>query len=330
MRTWLAFALWLVPVAAPAQGVANHTHVLIITGLSADPRFAKSFGAAATMIYDSARSAWHVPDSSLIWLAEDSLQDVRRIKGKSTKENVQRAFLALGMRAAPGDVFLVFLLGHGSGEHQESAVNLPGPDPLARDYAEWVQPFARATVVFVNASTGSGDFIEALSAPNRIVITATKTALERNESIFAGIFARGLTSPEADADKDGRVSVLEAYQFARQEVAKTYTSTNRMQTEHSLLDDNGDGKGTADPGQLTGGDGALARRVAFGGTSTSADPRVIALVAQQRTLEASVDSLRRVKATMDSVAYEKELERLLLLIAKNSQAIKDLERGGKP
>ena len=92
-------------------------------------------------------------------------------------------------------------------------------------------------MVFVNAATGSGDFVPVLSGPGRVVVTATRSAVEKNESVFAGLFAQALASDLADADKDGRVSVLEAFRFTTREVAKVYESSGRMQTEHAQLSD---------------------------------------------------------------------------------------------
>ena len=290
------------------------THVLLITGLSAEPRFARTFASAAGSIYDAARTQWHVADSNLVYLAEDPAADPGRIRGRSTRQAVEQAFGVLARRVRPGDVVLVFLLGHGSGELGASAVNLPGPDPTATDYARWLAPLDRATVVFVNASSASGDFARILAAPNRVIVTATKSAMERNESVFATWFAKGLTGTEADADKDGRVSIIEAFNYARDQVARAYESTNRLQTEHPVLAD-------------TSG---LALRVAFGGDAASADPRVAALVGERRVLEAQVDSLRRVKSGMDSVAYQHALEQLLLQIAAKTQAIKALQQGAHP
>lgn len=301
------------PAPARAQG-GGATRVLLITGLSVEPHFAKLFATAADEIFDAAHGPWHVADSDLVYLSEDPAVDTARMTRKSTRENIAAAFAALARRVRPGDVVLVFIVGHGSGEMAASAVNVPGPDPTAADYARWLAPLDRATVIFVNAATGSGDFAQVLAGPNRVIVTATKTALERNESIFAGYFATGLTGTDADADKDGRVSVAEAFTWARAQVAKAYESTSRLLTEHAVLADSS----------------GIASRIAFGGEAASTDPRVSALVGERRVLEASVDSLRRVKATMDSTAYAAELERLLLEIARRTQAIKALQGGGTP
>ena len=290
------------------------THVLLITGLSGEPRFATMFAAAAGAIYDAAHTQWHVADSNLVYLSEDPAIDAKRMTGNATKETITQAFSVLARRVQPGDVVLIFLVGHGSGEMEASVVNVAGPRPTAADYVNWLAPLSRASVVFVNAATGSGDFAKLLAGPNRVIVTATKTGIERNESIFAGYFAAGLTGTDADADKDGRVSVVEAFNYARTQVAKAYEATNRMLTEHAVLADSS----------------GLAARIAFGGDATSGDPRIAALVGERRVLEASVDSLLQIKAAMDSTAYSRALERLLLEIARKTQAIKALQPGGTP
>ena len=298
-------------VAASAARVeAQRMHVLVVSGLSGDPAFKKSFEQIVGTVTQAARVKWGVTDSSMIVLMEDSLPNALS-NGRSTRLAVGNAFTTLSTRMKPGDVFLVLLLGHGSGEGAGSKVNLPGPDATAAEYATWVSGFAKQSVVFVNAATGSGDFLSTMAAPGRVVITATRSAVERNESIFAGLFAKALASEEADDDKDGRVSVLEAFRYAQREVAKVYDSSGRMQTEHAQLSDS-----------------TRATTLSFGKTLVSADPRVAALIAERQALESGVAALRAKKPTMDEAAYEKALERLLVAIAEKTHAIR--AAGGKP
>lgn len=318
----------LLAFGAPGQSGAGATHVLLVTGLSGEPRFASAFHAAAASMYDAAKARWVGSDSNLVFLAEDPAKDPARINGRATKESIGAAILKLGSRSAAGDVVLIVLIGHGSGQGADSRLNLPGPDATAADFATWLSPLAGRTVVLVNASSGSGDFVPLLSGKDRIVVTATKSAMERNEITFFEHFAKAITTEAGDADRDGRVTVLEAFAFARREVAKGYQAKNLLATEHAILDDDGDGKGSAEPGG-TAGDGALARTVAFGVAPLPSDPRVAALVAERRGLEAQVDALRRRKGAMDSTAYELELERLLLEIATRSAAIRAVT-GQKP
>ncbi|HTL04185.1 MAG TPA: hypothetical protein VL241_00440 [Gemmatimonadales bacterium] len=308
LRLGLAATLGLGGAPAGAGQAGGATRVLLVTGLSGEPRFATGFHAAASALYDAAQARWGVPDSSLIYLAEDPAQDPKRIRGRATRDNLAAAFQSLARAAAPGDVVLVVLIGHGSGEGAASRLSLPGPDPTAADFTGWLGLLRRATVVLVNAASGSGDFVGALADSGRVIVTATKTAFERNETTFAEPFARGLVSGAADADKDGRVTVLEAFQFARQEVARSYEARNVLLTEHAQLSDS-----------------ALARSVAFGTQALPADPAIAALYAERRALEAQVAALRRRKGTLDSLAYERELERLLLDLAGKTAAIRAAE-----
>lgn len=287
-----------------AQAGAQRTHVLVVAGLSGDPAFKKRFADAAAATRTAATQRWGVSDSSLIVLTEDSLV-LGRPARRSTRENIGAAFLALSRQVQPGDVLLVLLFGHGSGEGANSKVNLPGPDASASEYASWLAPFRTQQVVFVNAATGSGDFVPVLSAPGRVVITATRSAVEKNESEFLQHFTRALGGDDADADKDGRLSVLEAFRFARTEVEKSYERTNRLLTEHAVLSDS-----------------AVASRITFGKRAVATDPRVAALIAERQALESQVAALRAKKSAMDATAYENELERLLLAIADKTQAIK--------
>jgi hypothetical protein len=288
--------------ALATRGSAQQTHVLIITGLGGEAQYSTSFQKSGHAVYEAAKK-WNVPDASLIYLSADST--THGVTGKATRTEVENAFTALAKRAAVGDVVLVYLVGHGSGEGPKSAVNISGPDPTAIDYKMWTGLFPKQTVVFVNASSASGDFVEQLKQSGRVIVTATKTAMERNESVFAAQFSRALSTEEADSDKDGRISVLEAFEFTKKEVARFYETEKKLQTEHALLSDS-----------------ILAKTVAFGIQSTSADPKVAALVAERRTLEDSLAALRTRKDQMSAADYEKELERLLLAIAEKTQAIR--------
>lgn len=329
MKARLFVALAISCVGAPLAAQLP-THVLVVTGLPGEPQYAATFNTAGDGIVEAARTRWGVKDSSLIYLADDPARDPSHIRGRSTRESIAGAFAALAKRAAPGDAVLIVLIGHGSGDGPESRLNVSGPDPVARDYAAWLGALAKQQVVVVVAASGSGDFLAALSGPNRVVITATKAASERNESQFAELFARGLATDEADLDKDGRISALEAYGYARAAVRKRYEEKKTLLTEHAQLDDDGDGKGSDDPSAAGATDGLLARRISFGRASAASDPRVAALLVERQELEGQVTALRQRKATSDSTTYAAELERLLLLIAEKTQAIRALQPAAKP
>ncbi len=313
MRRAVALLAWCC-LAAPLSAQGGATHVVLVTGLSGEPAYATTFQAAADQLFDVAHTQWRVADSSLWLLSENPGHDSTRARGRSTRDGIATAIAELSRRVKPGDVVLLVLIGHGSGEGPDSRVDLPGPDATARDYALWLAPFTQQAVVVVVAASASGDFATVLAAPRRVVITATKAATERNESLFAQQFARGIGSGEADADKDGRITAFEAFDFARTSVRAAYDATKRLLTEHA---------------QLTG-DEQLARQVGFGPPRGSSDPRIAALLAERVRLEAAVAELRGRKTTTDSLAYARELEQLLVQLAEKTRAIRLLEQGGAP
>jgi hypothetical protein len=322
------------PLSAQATPPAlPRTHLLIVTGVSGEPRFATDFHQHATALRTAATQKFGVPDSLIIYLGEDPARDPKSIRDKSTRENVASAVESVRRRTRPGDIVFIVLIGHGASVDNVGRFSLPGPDLSSADFAKLLDPFAEQTIVFVNASSASGDFVKPLSGKKRIIVTATKSGAERNESVFAKHFVAAFTGDGSDADKDGRVSVLEAFVYARREVEREYSDDNKLLTEHAVLDDDGDGVGRSDP-SAAAADGARARTVFLGlGAKAAAvaasDPRAATLLAEKSRLDARLDSLRARKPNMAEAEYQRELEAILLLIAENDRAIKALE-GRKP
>lgn len=315
-------------LAAGSPAAGQGLELLVVTGLSGEAAFAKRFNESAGQLVDAALTRWGLPRAAVTWLAEDPAAAPGRISGRATRDAVLEALARIAGRTGADDVVLITLLGHGSQQGSEARLSLPGPDLTAADLATALGAFARQTVVVVNAASASGDFLPVLSGPRRVIVTATRGSFERNATMFGDHFIRGLATGLADADKDGRVSVAEAFAFARHEVARAYEAERRLLTEHAQLDDDGDGRGTQDLAAAGATDGTLARAVTFALTrdALAADPRAQPLLAERRRLERLVAELRQRKPAMDSVAYERELERLLLALAETNQALRALER----
>jgi outer membrane murein-binding lipoprotein Lpp len=328
VRYALRAALCLVVATVP---LAAQTHVIVVTGASGEAKYAASFHAAGSALVDALVTKHGLAPDDVTYLAEDPARDTARIDGKSSKVEVTRTIAGVASRARAGDRLLLVLIGHGSHAGSDSRFNLPGPDVTAAELGVMLEPLGAMQVAVVNAASASGDFLPVLSAKNRVVITATKSSYERNETLFPRYFVAAFTTPGADTDKDERVSLLEAFVYAKREVARAYETDTRLPTEHAMLDDDGDRRGSPEPDPRTG-DGSLARRfIVSGGRSASSvatsGSAASELVAKKTRLEAQVDSLRRRKGTMAAEAYERELERLLVDLARVSQ---DIRQGRSP
>lgn len=333
MKRWCArgaMALVVLSGGAPRARSqdAPRTWLLIISGASGEPRFATEFATLGASFRDAATQRFGIPDSMAIWLAEDPSRDTRRILARSTRGAIDTTLGRIANAAHPNDRVFILLMGHGSSQGGVSRFNLPGPDLTDADFRMLLDRFSTQTIVFVNASSASGEFVKTLRARNRIVLTATKSGMEGNEAIFARYFVRAYTADGADVDKDGRVSLLEAFTFARREVQRDYEQGNRLLTEHAVLDDDGDGVGRADPGP-NGPDGIRARSFYLappaGVTAAMAsDPRAAELLAQRTRLEASIDSLKLQKKAMSEDRYQEALEALLLKLADVNKSLRSL------
>jgi hypothetical protein len=323
-RTTLSsLAALCVPFAVYAQ-----THLVIISGLGGEKKYSDSFNQLSSSLADVAGTRFGIPDSEIIWLGEDSVSKRPHYHGQSTKVNIERAVSQLAGRVGPGDQVAIVLIGHGSGEGADTKISIPGPDLSARDFAALLARFSTQKVAFINMTSASGDMLPVVSAPNRVIITATKSSFERNESHFAQFFVDALTKDVADTDKDGRVSLLEAFRYAVVETKRIYENDTRLQTEHAQIDDMGAKAGVADPDGRTG-QGVLARRFfldgAFATRAGANDPQLSALYKDKFALEDQIDLLRTRKTAMSADAYDDALENLLVQLARKAKSIREVE-----
>ena len=315
--------------ASAARSSAQDAHLVIISGLSGEDRFARDYLQWGTDLARAAVERHGVRRGSVIWLAEDAGAHAT-IRGRSTRANVEREIRALAGRAGADDRVLIVMFGHGSYQAGESRINLPGPDINAKEFASLLSELQTQRVAVVNATSASGGFIQDLAGANRIVITATKSGMEANETVFGRHFAAALTGDVADTDKDGRVSLLEAFEYTRQEVEREYERSNRLQTEHPVLDGVGDGQGVTEVADA-GLHAQAAGSFYLGSVSTAgagASPELRALYEAKRRIEEDLAALRSRRESMPQAEYDDALEKLLVKLSLNAQSIRRLEGGG--
>lgn len=307
-----------VVTAAPA---AAQTHVLVVSGIGGEPRYQQRFVETGLAVVTAAETRLGIPAERIQFLAEDPGRDPR-IAGRSTKEEVTASLERLAQAVEPEATVLIVLIGHGSAGAQGARINLPGPDLTATDFAATLVPFATQQLIVVNAASASGDWARVLAGPNRVVLTATRSAAEREETHFGTHFAAALATDDADGDKDGRLSVLEAFEYARREVERVYERDQRLRTEHPLLEADGDGVGSLEP-VMTEGDGAVAAALFLGDVRDGGAAALTGLAAVRDSLEREVLRLRGRKATMDPAEYERRLEGLLLELARVNREMRE-------
>ena len=299
--------------------LAQDQYTLLVTGASGGAKFAETHDRWRAQLVTALRNLPAFDDEYLIVLAETPGPGV----GRASREGVRQAVEQLAGRMSEESVLYVVLIGHGSFDGIDAKFNLVGPDFEA---AEWDALLSRlpGRLVFVNTTSASFPFLERLAARGRTIVTATESAAQQYDTVFPQFFVDAFVDPSADRDKDGRVSILETFEFASFGVRQWYRQRGQLATERALIDDNGDGRG--EEASQPGPDGLAAARLYLGAgleeVETVTDPVLAPLVARRQTLQTAVDDLKAAKDDMTAEVYFRDLERVLIELARVSRQIR--------
>jgi hypothetical protein len=308
--------------------------LLIVVGLAGDPTHSELFLKWGSQLAVSADKLG-VSSERLIYLADQpeggEKDKDNKVTGPATQEAVVKAFDSLAAQVGPDDVVLVTLIGHGDYNGKEAKFNLRGPDMTAAAFKPLLAKLKSQRIVFVNTTSASGPFMAELSGPGRTIVTATRNGAETYDTLFAGHFVDAVTSEDADLDKNRRITVYEAFQYATAQVARSYEREGLLMTEHAMLDDDGDKEGTQKLSATTK-DGRMASVLTIGSIDSGAaiaDPKIAALYGERREMERRIENLRLLKPNMDPAKYNAELESLGVAIARKTKEIRAAEAAVK-
>lgn len=317
-RRWLkilqAIVFMSIGLALPAAETnRDPATVIVVRGAGGAEEFGKTFSEAA--------AAWHRAAEK----AGTRLVRIGETNGLATND-LEILFATLEREAAETNAELwIVLLGHGTFDGREAKFNLQGPDLAAAAFSNKLVRVERP-VAIINASSSSAPFIKALSGRDRVIITATRSGAEENYTRMNKFISESIADPEADLDKDGQTSLLEAFLMASRRVTEFYKSEGRLASEHALIDDNGDGLGT--PADWFRGIHAVkkaANNAPLDGmrahqwhlVRSTEDQKLSPQQRQKRDeLEMEIGRLRERKATLDETVYYQKLEELLTHLAE--------------
>jgi hypothetical protein len=295
-----------------AQTNESRSLVLVI-GAAGEPEYAEQFSSWAGLWKEAAIKGG-LQISIIGETKEQPEADRERLLAALTNEVAKPS----------GELWLVFI-GHGTFDGRSAKFNLRGPDITAAEMASVLKPCRRPLAV-IQCASASGPFLTALSAPGRVVITATRSGYEVNATRFGGYLAKAIGDAAADLDKDGQTSLLEAYLAASRQVEQFYKEQGRLMTEHALLDDNGDGLGTpaewfrgvravksAADGKSVDGVRAHQMFLVRGDAERQLAPEARA---RRDELEQKLSTLRSQKTKMNEDEYYRQLEVILVEMAR--------------
>lgn len=327
----------LVPVVLAAQPVASavednyflerpdsNKFALILTGPSVGEDSSSQFRQWSFSLHDILVRDYGYTSDSVSLLMESVARagsGGERVDGICDRAGIESELDKLKTRMQEGDQLTIFLLGHGSGRDAESKFNIVGPDITGGEFATMLDAFDAQDLVIVNTTSASYGFSESLSSEGRIVISATRSPAERYDPVFSRYFIEALDNRNGDRDKNSRVSMLEAFIYARQSVEQWYEDQGRLASEHASLDDNGDAMFTLNP-TASDADGRLAEIAyidALGAADTTLSAEARARQARMQELERAVFILRGRKDEYLEADYWERLETLLVELARATE-----------
>ena len=234
-------------------GLPGTKRALILCGLPGDKAHRKPFAETVAKLRETliARYGFSEPDVHVQFggpATEGEGPVLLGIRGQATREEIELEAAELRSTVKPEDTVWVIVMGHSYYDGKHSYFNIPGPDIHEQEFGKLFADLpAREQVFFITIPT-SGFYIKPLSSKGRIVISATEADLEVNETIYPMALAEVLANPPAaaefDADRDGKLTLFDLYIAVARNVVERYLKDEFLPTEHALLEDNGDGRGT--------------------------------------------------------------------------------------
>jgi hypothetical protein len=305
----IALLTLMAAVAAVAPPGDARTSVVVVVGAGGTAEYAARFAGWAGRWKEACQKA----GADLTVVGLDGGAERQRLAEVVAREVARPA----------GELWLV-LLGHGTFDGRTAKFNLRGPDLSADELAAWLKPTHRPLVV-IDAAPASAPFLKSLSGPDRVIVSATGTGREQNATRLGGFLADTIADPQADLDKDGQTSLLEAFLVAAKRVEASYNDTGLLASEHAIIDDNGDGLGTGAalyqglrPGQPQGHASADGRRAHQLHLVRSAPERAMPAEARRRRdqLELEILKLRDGRGKLSDDEYYRKMEPLVLEISR--------------
>jgi hypothetical protein len=238
----------------------------------------------------------------------------------SDRQQLQNTIASATKGSAP---LWIVLIGHGTFDGRQAKFNLRGPDISAKELEQHLKPVKRP-VALINCTASSAPFIPICSRANRVVVTATKSGFEDNLAKFGDHLSAAIADPKADLNGDEQVSLFEAFLTASDRLTRAYEADGQLATEHPLLDDNGDGKGTRSEAHSGKDLKSKSPNATLDGRYAdrwhlvpSRFERMLspAQRGNRDRLETELDKLRHKKQDLEEADYRRRLEALLIKIS---------------
>ena len=220
--------------------IAGNAHALIITGINKNAKDRQTKDKAVVDLRNFLLDSASIKRDRLAVLA-NSRSLARTPSEISTARNLKEQIDVFAATVNPADTFIFYYVGQANVVADKLRLNLPGADITHEQLAEWLSRVKASSILIVLDCPGAGLAVKALAGQGRIVVAGC-TADQHYSTRFSEYFVPALGENKNDTDKDGKVSLLEAFTSASRQLDDFYRSMGLLKTETPVLEDNGDGE----------------------------------------------------------------------------------------
>ena len=183
-----------------------------------------------------------------------SSSQIHVLKGKGSLEykacdyeGIKEEAIKIKEAYTAGKQVYVCFFGHALSTSLGAKFLLKGEDPWVHDLEKLFPKGNKENPLsFIFATSSSYDFLKSFSLPGRVMISAGSKGFKNNEPEFMALLPN-FFDPRLDLDQDGSLSLTESFLAMKAEVKALYSSQGWMQKEFTILDGDGNGRGTRAP-----------------------------------------------------------------------------------
>ncbi len=312
----------------PSHGQSKN-YIMVIAGLGGSPEYTEKYKNYLKETRTVFTGNYKIPAENVVMLGETKIVDSEYVNDVSNAESIKKYINDFSTRINEDDTFFLILFGHGSFDGKNSYLNIPRKDLSDEEYDGLLDNIKAGKIVVINTASASFPFIDKLSKPGRIIITATKSGTQKNQPLFGQYLVEAFTNPASDLDKNGILSVLEVFSYSSERTFRWYEDNNHLATEHPQIEDTGDKLSSRINEIETSGEGSLASITYFknrmdillAGSNAEADSVLVRLLGEQEQVEREIAELKVQKDSMDEDSYFAKLEEFLIKLAEISDEI---------
>ena len=230
---------------SPIPTQNTNIYAVIVSGINKDPNEQQAKDRAITTLrHFLIHNAGIEPNRLGILVGRHT--PVHKDAKLSMAENIKKQLDTFAAATGPADRFIFYYVGQANIVADKLRLNLPGTDITHEQLAAWIEGIKASSMLIVLDCPGAALAAKALAGKDRIIIGAC-TDEQRYSTQFSQYFIPALADLQSDSNRDGEVSVLEAFTVAAKQLDDSYRCQNLLQTETPILEDNADGKPSLHP-----------------------------------------------------------------------------------